>query len=300
MNNQRNLGLLLALLCYIVWGALTYYWHLLDHVPSFEVFAYRVVFSVIFMLGYFLLTGKRQKLTRETKAMVKNKKSLSFAVAASILLGFNWATFIYAVSINEATQASIANFIMPIISIILAVIFLREHMEKYMWASVILALLGVAVMIFDSGRFPLLTVLMSLFFPIYGLLKKYYSLSSDVAMVVESLILLPFILIYLIFMAKHQLWDYSPLTILGLIGAGPATTIPLLLFAESLKRAPIHMISFIQYVNPTLGLLISVTLLAEPLAQSDIISLIFIWLGILVFLAGQIVTHRRKPLHHGK
>lgn len=297
MKNQRNLGLLLGLLSYILWGGLVYYWHLLSHVNSMEVFSYRILFTIVSMLLYFVFTRQTKKLNRETTALWHNKKSLLLGIIASLFLGANWLVFIYSVTINEATQASIAGYIMPLVSILLALVFLREHLDRFMITSMILAIIGVAVMIFANGRFPLLTMIMSVCFPIYGLLKKYYQISSDVAMVFESVILLPFILLYLIFFAHHALWNYDPLTIFYLFMAGPVTAIPLLLFAESIKRAPLSIVGFIQYLNPTISLIISVTLLHESLTRGDSESLIFIWISIAIFIIGQFILARKKPTH---
>lgn len=296
LANQRNIGILLGIFCYVLWGGLVYYWHLLSNVNSIEVFSYRIVFTILSMLLYFVITGKTHKLNTEIKSLVKNKKALSYAVVASLFLGVNWVVFIYAVTINQATQASIAGYIMPLVSVFLAIFFLHERIDRFMVVSMLLAFIGVVVMISGSGSFPLLTIVMSVCFPIYSLLKKYYRLSSDVAMVFESMVLLPFILVFLLFFAKHGLFPYPPMTIFYLILSGPVTAIPLLLFAESIKRAPLSLIGFIQYVNPTISLAISVSLLGESLTKADAHSLIFICLSIIIFAIGQFLLFRKKQM----
>ncbi len=296
MKNQRNLGLLLAIFCYLLWGFLTYFWSLLDNVNSIEVFCYRVLFTIVAMLLYFFISRKTKKLSGELTTMWRNKKALVLGLAASLFLGANWLTFIYSVSINEATEASIANFIMPLVSILFAVVFLRERLDRYMFASVACAILGVVVMVIDDGRFPILVIIMSVCFPIYTLLKKFYTMSSDVAMVFESLVLLPLVIFFLVFFAKQPLWIYPPMTIFWLVLSGPVTAIPLLLFAEAIKRAPLSLVSFVQYLNPTISLLVSVTLLGETLTRGDGYSLIFIASGILIFFIGQIILLRRKQI----
>ncbi|CAM3179030.1 EamA family transporter RarD [Lactococcus hircilactis] len=296
MKNQRNFGILLGVFCYVLWGALVYYWHLLSHVNAIEVFSYRIIFTILSMMVYFMLTKKTKKLGHEIKTLYHQKKSFIFALIASLFLGVNWVVFIYAVSVRQATQASIAGYIMPLVSIFLALVFLKESLDRYMIISMGLAFIGVIVMVVNSGHFPLLTLVMSVCFPIYGLFKKFYRLSSDTAMVFESLVLLPFILIFILFFAKHAFWNYDLKTIFYLVMSGPVTAIPLLLFAESLKRAPLSLIGFIQYLNPTISLAISVTLLGESLSRADFYSLIFIALGIIIFIMGQIPLLRKKQM----
>ena len=296
MKNQKQIGIILGIGCYLMWGALVYYWHLLSKINSIEVFSYRILFTIVSMFLYFIVSKKTKKLNSEMKALINNKRSLSLAALASLFLGINWLVFIYAVTINEATQASIAGFIMPLVSVVLALIFLHEQFDRFMVISLLLAATGVILMISSSGQFPLLTIIMSVCFPIYGLLKKFYRLSSDVAMVFESSILMPFILIYLIFFAKHALWNYSPSTIFYLVLSGPVTAVPLLLFAESIKRAPLSLIGFIQYLNPIVSLVLSVTVLGESLSKADAKSLIFICAGILIFAIGEFILAKKKQV----
>ncbi|MDR0199984.1 MAG: EamA family transporter RarD [Streptococcaceae bacterium] len=292
--SQRNVGILLATLAYVLWGALVYYWHLLSHVPSLEVFGYRIIFTVISMGIYFVVTRQMGKVRLETRALVHNHRAFGLSLLASLFLGLNWLTFIYAVSINEATEASIANFIMPLVQIVLAVIFLSERLERYMWGAVGLSAVGIVVMIVADGKFPILIVIMSVCFPIYGLLKKYYTLSSDVAMLLESVVILPFVLVYLLGFASRAFWQYDPWTMLGLFFSGLVTAIPLLLFAEAVKRANYSMISFIQFINPLIALIISVLVLGEMLTIGEFWGMVFIAAAVLLFIIGQVVLLARQ------
>lgn len=250
-NKGDNLkkGLVLAFGSYIAWGFLSIFWKLLSGVDAYEVFSYRMLSTMLTMLLYFLLFGKMGKLKTEVSGLIANKSELVTMILASFLISVNWLVFIYAVGHQQATAASLGYYINPLFSVLLAVVFLKERLENFTKLSLVLALIGVLILTIQGGRLQIVSILLPLSFGTYGLIKKNVTLSSDVAMFVETIVVTPFVLVFILFFAKHAPSDYTMSQIIYLILSGIITAIPLLLFAEALKQAPLNVVGFVQYVS---------------------------------------------------
>ncbi|MBJ7540857.1 EamA family transporter RarD [Streptococcus sp. SL1232] len=291
---KTNLGFLLGLVTYILWGFLSLYWKLLSGVSSYNTFSYRIIFTVLTMLVYMVLSRNQRRYQIEIRELVSDKKKLFMMVLASFLIAINWLTYIYAVAHGQATQASFGYYIMPLVSILLALIFLHERLSPWMSLAIIIAGIGVGVLAVDTGQIPLISVLLALSFGLYGLVKKNVRLSSDVAMLVESSLVAPFVLVYLLAFSKESMLDYSCFENILLILSGVVTAVPLLLFAEAVKRAPLNIIGFIQYINPTIQLIIAVLIFKETIASGQLKGFVFIWIAIVVFVLGQFIVMRKN------
>ena len=280
---RKNQGLLFGLATYIQWGFLSLFWKLLAG-----------VFTVVTMLTYALVTKQNTRFKKELVELWQDKKALLRMLLASFLIAANWLIYIYAVGHGQATQASLGYYIMPIVSILFALIFLRESLSRTMWAAVVLAFIGVLVLVVNTGKLPMVSLGLALTFGFYGLIKKGVKLSSDVAMLVESGLLLPFVAIYLIFFSPESFSSYSSMEMFLLAISGVVTAVPLLCFSEAVKRAPLNLIGFIQYLNPTIQLLVAILIFGETVSFGELKGFLFIWMAILVFVTGQIVTFRRS------
>ncbi len=291
---KTNLGILLGLITYILWGFLSLYWKLLSGVNSYNTFSYRIIFTVLTMLVYMVLSKNKERYRGEIRQLISHKQELAMAVLASFLIALNWLTYIFAVSHQQATQASFGDYIMPLVSILLALVFLHERLSPWMTAAIIIAGIGVGILAINTGQVPLVSILLAVTFALYGLVKKNVKLSSDVAMLVESSVVAPFVLIYLLFFSKESLLDYSLLENVLLLVSGIVTAIPLLLFAEAVKRAPLNIIGFIQYINPTIQLAIAVFVFHEKVGNGEGSVFNFIWIAIAIFILGQLMSLRKK------
>ncbi|MCO4497029.1 rarD protein [Streptococcus infantarius subsp. infantarius] len=291
---KTNLGFLLGLVTYILWGFLSLYWKLLSGVSSYNTFSYRIIFTVITMLFYMLVSRNHKRYQSEISSLIADKKKLFMMILASFLIAINWLTYIFAVAHGQANQASFGYYIMPLVSILLAVIFLHESLSSWMLSAIAIAGFGVGMLAFDTGQVPLVSIILALSFGLYGLVKKNIRLSSDVAMLVESSLVLPFVMIYLVIFSKESMLDYTLLENILLVISGVVTAIPLLLFAEAVKRAPLNIIGFIQYINPTIQLIIAVLIFKETIAAGQLKGFIFIWIAIAVFILGQVIVMRKN------
>lgn len=290
---RKNQGLLFGLATYIQWGFLSLFWKLLAGVSAYNTFSWRIVFTVVTMLTYALVAKQSTRFKGELVELWQDKKALLRMLLASFLIAANWLIYIYAVGHGQATQASLGYYIMPIVSILFALIFLRESLSRSMWAAVVLAFIGVLVLVANTGKLPV-SLGLALSFGFYGLIKKGVRLSSDVAMLVESGLLLPFVAIYLVFFSPESFSSYSSMEMFLLAISGVVTAVPLLCFSEAVKRAPLNLIGFIQYLNPTIQLLVAILIFGETVSFGELKGFLFIWMAILVFVTGQIVTFRRS------
>ncbi len=286
-------GLLLAFGSYIAWGFLSIFWKLLSGVDAYEVFSYRILSTMLTMLLYFLFFGRMKKLKTEISGLLANKSELLSMILASFLISINWLVFIYSVGHGQATAASLGYYINPLFSVLLAVIFLKEKLENFTKISLAFALLGVLILTIQSGHLPIISILLPISFGTYGLIKKNVTISSDVAMFVETIIVTPFVLIFILFFAKHTPSDYTVSQIIYLILSGIITAIPLLLFAEALKQAPLNVVGFVQYINPTIQLAVAIFLFHETFKLENLYGFTAIWLAIIVFTIGQVMLMKK-------
>lgn len=284
--NQTRKGLLLVLVCYLLWGVLSLYWKLLGGIASLTVFSYRIVFTVVTMLIYMALAGKQKAYVKEWQGLRQNKKSLILMFLASGAIALNWIVYIQAVTHGQAAQASLGYYIMPLVSICLSVVVLKERISQYGKVAVLLAGAGVALLLVQSGQLPLVALTLAMSFGFYGLLKKGLGVSSDFAMLFEASCVLVFSLPYLLIKGE-DFWSYTSLEMLLLALSGVVTAIPLLLFAEGVKRAPLNLVGFIQYINPTIQLLLAIGVYGEVVSVKEWPAFLLIWLAIGIFVLGQ-------------
>lgn len=282
-----KIGLCLGLLSYLLWGVLSLYWKLLGHMDSYMVFSYRILFTVVTMVVYMLLTGKKQAYGLELLELWQKKRSFFLMILASLAIAINWLTYISAVSGGQAAQASLGYYIMPLVSISLSVLVLKERISISSKAAIGLASLGVVWLVMQSGELPLVSLTLAVSFGLYGLLKKGLGISSDLAMLFEATCVLVVSLPYLA-LQQENFFSY-PLQDQLLLGmSGIVTAIPLLLFAEGVKRAPLNVIGFIQYINPTIQLFIAIFIYGEVVTWKQWPAFFLIWSAIGVFVLGQV------------
>ncbi|HWO75474.1 MAG TPA: EamA family transporter RarD [Bacillus sp. (in: firmicutes)] len=286
MNQEEKKGIIYAASSYVVWGFLPLYWKWLDHVGSYEILAHRIIWSFIFMVGFLAVTKSFKKIRETLTYLAEDKKRIAVLVSASALITVNWLLYIYAVNSDHIVQTSLGYYINPLVSVLLGIVFLKESLKKLEVFSLFLALAGVLVMTISYGHIPWLALGLALSFGVYGLLKKIVKLESSVGLMLETFIMLPFAFIFVIGLTAEQQSSFLqadvPTTIL-MIGSGAATAIPLLWFAMGTQRIPLNLIGFLQYIAPSLMLLIGVFLYHEPFTVTDQLGFAFIWSALILF-----------------
>ncbi|GAA0466766.1 EamA family transporter RarD [Alkalibacillus silvisoli] len=283
MNNER-IGTLYATFAYLLWGFLPLYWKVLEFVPSWEILAHRILWSFVFMMAFILIIRRWHLFMAECRMIFTDWKTALGISAASIVISINWVTYIWAVNSERVLDASLGYYINPLISVLFGFIFLQERFTKLQWIAITLALTGVGYMTYNFGDVPWAALLLAVSFAIYGLLKKIVKLDAIFGLAIETLIVLPVAFIYI----AHLEWVNNgamSVSLVGLllIGTGLATAIPLLLFAQGVKRIPLSLIGFLQYIAPTIMLLLGVFLFNEPFTSVHAITFTLIWVGLILY-----------------
>ncbi|WP_347552511.1 EamA family transporter RarD [Pseudalkalibacillus hwajinpoensis] len=296
IDREHKFGIAAGAGAYFMWGILPLYWKLVAEVPSEEVLAHRIIWSFVFMIVILLLLGKLPSFQKELISIFKQPKKLTAITFASLFITINWFAFIWAVNHDHVIQTSLGYYINPLISVLLGIFFLKERLSFWQMISFALAAIGVLNLVFRFGEVPWVSLVLALSFGIYGLLKKTARLGALTGLTIETLLITPFALIYLI-TAGDSLTDALYVSDTGitalLLGAGIVTAVPLLLFASGANRISLSMIGFLQYIAPTLMLIQGVFLYGETFTSAHLISFALIWIALLIFTLARTKFFRR-------
>ncbi|NEU30476.1 EamA family transporter RarD [bacterium LRH843] len=284
-DNGHSTGVIAAIVAYIIWGVLPLYWKLLDHLSAIEVLAQRIIWSLVFMVVLLLVQKQLRPFWKEVKVIFSNKKTAVRITLASLLISVNWSLFIWAVSNDRIIEASLGYYINPIINVILAMIFLKERLTRMQGASFFLAFIGVAIMTIYYGVFPWVALVLASSFSLYGLLKKVVHIGAVFSLTIETLLMTPLALLFILFSPLSSGMEVfvDTNTALILIGAGIVTATPLLLFSTAANRISLSLIGFLQYIGPTIMLFLGIFLYKEPFQSVQLFAFLFIWSGLLIF-----------------
>lgn len=284
-------GIFFGLAAYVLWGILPVYWKALELVSPFEILSSRFMWSCVFVFLLIIFQKKWPLFAKEVKQVFSNVKTGAAMVAAGITISFNWGTFIWAVNNGHIVETSMGYYINPLVSILFAVVFLRERLDKMQLAAITCAFIGVASMVYSFGKIPWVSLTLAFTFALYGLLKKILPVSALTSIMLETLLITPLALVY-----EYSLWQQGVSfyasgnlqVIMMLTGAGVVTAIPLLLFTAGARLLPLKIIGFLQYISPTLTLLIGVFVYNEAFTASHLLAFGWIWAALLLFIVSQL------------
>jgi chloramphenicol-sensitive protein RarD len=273
-------GILAAGTAFTLWGVFPLYLRLLKQVPSLEILSHRVLWSVVLLMG--LLAIRRQWDWLES-VRARPRIILTF-VASALMVATNWVVYIWSVNHDHIIDASLGYFITPLFNVLFG-IGLGERLRLTQWLAVALAACGVVWMTVSAGQLPWIGLVIAVTFSLYGLLRKTAALGALEGLSIETLVLLPAASLFLLLPnagSSHAFGSDVTLTLL-LISAGPVTAIPLLMFAYGARRIPLSLMGLLQYIGPSIQLLIGVWLFNEPFGGNNLIGFALIWLGLLIY-----------------
>lgn len=281
-RSQAQNGMAAAALSFCIWGFLPVYWKLLGDVPPIEILGHRMAWSLPFTL-LFLFIFKH----RIGSPHFKNRAVLRSSFICSSLLAANWFIYIWAVNSSYIVETSLGYYINPLVSVAFGVFFMKERLRTGQVAAIILAAAGVIYLTFVYGSFPWIALALAMSFAVYGLLHKKTKIAPLESLHLETLIFFVPAGAYLLFRefdgsGAFLRTDVS--TSVMLAGTGLVTTIPLLLFAYATQNIPLSLLGLLQYIAPTLNLLIGVFLYHEEFPVSRLIGFILVWSALLVFM----------------
>lgn len=286
LDNKKAQGIVFAAGSYLLWGILPIYWKLLQEVSSLQLLAHRVVWSLLFLLILMLVAGRLPAFLNEVKTIFRKPQAVLSIVVAAIMLNINWGLYIWAVNDNRIIQTSLGYYISPLISVLLGMFFLRERLSFWQWVAFGLAIIGVIGLTLEAGAFPWVSLTLAVTFGLYGLFKKLNRVGAISGLTLETLFTSIFALSYLVYIdhigqgAFHL--SLSPTTLL-LLGAGVVSATPLILFGAGARRLPLYAVGFLQYISPTIALILGVLVYHEPFSRAHLLSFLVIWIGLLIF-----------------
>lgn len=284
-NENRKQGLLSAVGAYLLWGILPIYWKLIANIPAQEIIAHRIFWSLVFMLVLVAVTNNKKMVYDELRQLQVSPAKLLALVTGTVLITLNWFIFIWAVNDNRVIETSLGYYISPLVSILLGVIVYKERLSRGQVIAVLLAAGGMLFMIANFGSVPWFAISLAVSFGLYGLCKKIAVLSPITSITLETLIIAPFALLYILYLSFQGTAGVQGLSLpfALLVGSGIVTPVPLLLFANSAKHLPLTIVGFVQYLAPTISLLIGVFLYHEQFTVVHSVSFGLIWTALLVF-----------------
>jgi chloramphenicol-sensitive protein RarD len=279
MTEQRK-GLLQGVLAYGLWGVVAAYWKPLSAVDPIELIAHRAVWGLGAFMAFVAVTGQLGAL----RTALRDIRTVGVMAASGALLAINWALFVWATISGHLLDASLGYFINPLVSVALGTIVLRERLSRLQWLAIGFASLGVAILTWRAGTVPWIALLLASTFGLYGLVRKTAKVPALLGSTIETLLMVPLAVTYLIVNADHGAFGHADATITALlIGTGVVTAVPLVLFTSSARRLPLSTIGFLQYLAPTGHFILAITLFDEPLALGRLAAFIVIWTGLVAF-----------------
>lgn len=283
-------GLIYTFSSFLLWGFLPIYWKSFVGVVPYEILCERIVWACVSMLIWIIATGRWQAFYQESKGIFADRKQTLLLFAASISISLNWGLFIVAVNAGMIMQASMGYYINPLVSILFGVYYFKERLTPWTKVAVVFAAIGVLIMIIRVGEIPWMSLGMALTFAIYGLLKKLVKTTVLTGLTLETIIVLPFALLYIKYLYAQGIssWQLgSPHIIALVVGSGAITAVPLLLFSAGARLVPLNVAGFMQYISPTISLGLGIFLYGEVFTFNHLISFGFIWTGLLLFTLSQ-------------
>jgi chloramphenicol-sensitive protein RarD len=286
-------GLLLGATAFGLWGLFPLYWPLLEPTRAGEILAHRIVWSLL-LTGFLLFAGRR---TRALRAMWATRQVRYRMIAAGIVICFNWGTYIWGVNNGHVVETSLGYYINPLVTVLLGVVVLHERLRRLQWFALGIALVAVLVLSIQVGHPPWISLVLAFSFGTYGLLKKQVAVGPIEGLAFEGLVAFPVAFGYLVWLTlagQATAWSHGPGHVVLLSLTGVVTAAPLLCFAGAANRISLTTLGLLQYIAPTLQLVLGLTLFGEPMGPVRWVGFSLVWLALVVFTVDSLVAMRGR------
>lgn len=290
---EHKLGLLSTALCYTFWGILPLYWHMLDSVNSFVILANRIVWSLVFTTALLLALRRSSDVGK----VLRDWKKMRFMLPAALTITINWGLYIWSVNAGHLLDASLGYYLNPLIAFAFGMLLFHEKCGALEWVALGLAVVGVLIATIAYGAFPWIAVGLATSFAVYGMLKKYAGVSGITSIAVETVLIAPFAIAFLIF-SPLSAAVVSALTLktgILLFLTGVVTATPMILFTRGVNSLPLTTVGFLQYISPTLQLLIGTLFFHEALTNERIVALVFFGVALVLYSIGM-ARRAKEPI----
>lgn len=290
-----NRGFWAVVAAFFVWGLLPAYLKLLMTVPATQIVAHRLIWCCVFALIWLATTGSLSGVQIALADPAVRWRLLGSAT----LICLNWLVYVWAVTHGHVIESSLGYFINPLVNVVLGVVVLGERLSRAQWLAVALAALGVIWLTWSAGAPPWIALVLALTFSSYGLIRKTVAVEAVAGLAAETLLVASLGLVFLVWMNHagqgafvHDGWMVSLL----LVGAGVITAIPLMLFAFGARKIRYSTVGLIQFLQPTLQLLIGVFIYHELFTRTDLLGFSLIWVALVIYAVEGLRRQRQSPL----
>ncbi|MEZ5998543.1 MAG: EamA family transporter RarD [Hyphomonas sp.] len=287
MGPNQRFGFLVGLGAYFIWGSLPLYIRAMRHILPQELLAHRIIWSVPAALILIAVAGNWKDV-----GLAFRWKTLRWLLISSVLIGSNWATYIWAVNAGRTLEASLGYYINPLVNVLFGMVLFSERLRPAQWVAVGIATAGVAVMASALGHVPWVALFLCFSFGIYAVIRKQVLIDSRAGFLAEVVVLVPVAVGWLAWFVAQpdgRLMGEGGTDIPLLMAAGPITAVPLILFALAAKRLRMSTIGMMQYIGPTIQFLIAVLVFRESFGPTHAIAFGCIWAALAIFTVDSLV-----------
>ncbi len=292
MSEQRT-GVLAGFGAYALWGVFPLVFRLLDEVSAVEILFHRIAWSLAVVLA---VLGVQRRFP-ELATLVRHRRSLQRLALAAVFISINWLTYIWAVNSGHVVDAALGYYVNPLITVALGVAVLHERLRPAQKVALGFGAASVVVLTVAAGRVPWIALVLACSFATYGYLKKDADAAALTSLAIETAVLAPVALVGLtVFAAQGELsfLHGSAWRDLLLAGLGVVTAVPLLLFATAATRIPLSMLGLLQYITPTMQLIVGVAMLGEDLPPTRLAGFALVWIALTVLATDAVQSERRS------
>jgi chloramphenicol-sensitive protein RarD len=292
-SSNLSAGYPAAISAFVIWGLFPLYLIGLKQVSAMQITAHRIAWSCLFVLGWLAVRRELGTLW----VAVRRDGVLPRLMASAFFIAVNWVGFAWAVNQNRVLEVSLAYFMGPLLNILLGIVVLSERLNRTQWIAVAFAAAGVAYLTFIAGHAPWLALMVGSSFAFYGVIRKTVSIDALPGLAVETILLVPFAVAYLIWCEAHgigALGHQGGRVDVLLLAGGIVTSIPLFLFAYGARRVPYSTIGVIQFIAPSLQLVCGLIIFREPFESARATGFVLIWIGLFIYAANAL--WRARPL----
>jgi chloramphenicol-sensitive protein RarD len=275
-------GFMFALSAYLLWGFLPFYMKWVAHIPAVEVVAHRIVWSVP-LAGLILVWLGR---TSDIRNAIRSPRTLAMGALTAALITVNWGIYVWAIAVDRALETALGYYINPLFSVFLGAVVLGERLKKAQMAAIALAVLAVAILTWETGGLPWVSIGLALTWGFYALAKKTLPIGPAQGFFLEVLVLAVPALGYILWLeisGTGHLVGTGATNLWLLLGCGAVTAIPLILYANGAKLLRLSTIGIMQYIAPTMIFFIAVFIFEEPFSNERALAFVLIWIALAIY-----------------
>lgn len=287
-------GLLFGLAAYSMWGLFPLYWPLLEPAGAVELLAHRIVWSALTMA----IVVAAMRRTPQVLAVVRDRRSMRWLSLAAVVISVNWGAYIWGVNNERVVETSLGYFINPLVTVLMGVFVLGEHLRRLQWVALAIAGAAVVVLSVDYGRPPWVALVLAFSFGTYGLAKKQAGAGAVESLSVETIVLAPFAAAYVLWLVATEASNFGGQGLdhsLLVVTAGVVTAIPLICFGAAANRVPLVVLGLLQYLAPIIQFALGVLLFGEDMTPGRWAGFALVWIALVIFTV-ETINHARQQL----